>query len=352
MGKGEEVGNAPTPPPLVPLGRSVGDIDAHTVVVRLAISRGEDVGTADMVGLEVAVEVGECGKGVGVGNSTLTLGASEVEGEVDGVAKALRDAERVLVTRPVLVVEGDPLNDTLGVSDPALELEGPKRVGVGRVDPEKMVTLGRPVGVYDGLVVAVPPNLGEDVEPLPNEGVPERHQRGEGVEEGEVADDAENTLLRLPLAESMPLLLAKLVGEVVRVPKWGEEDTVGDPEVVKVGKRGVLDAESEGVYVSITAEAEANRVGDSVSVEVTQRVIVASSEPRGLDEAGMDFVPARGRLGVEVLLPHALMLGLLVAPTPKDGVGLKSGVNVAATVRVVKKGGDAVAAIEPDGVPV
>ena len=122
--------------------------------------------------------------------------------------------------------------------------------------------------------------------------------------------------------------------------------------MVKVGKRGVLDAESEGVYVSITAEAEANRVGDSVSVEVTHAVIVASSEPRGLDEAGMVFVPARGRLGVEVLLPHALMLGLLVAPTPKDGVGLKSGVNVTATVRVVKKGGDAVAAIEPDGVPV
>ena len=222
MGKGEEVGNAPTPPPLLPLGRSVGDNDAHTVVVRLAISRGEDVGTADMVGLGVAVEVGECGKGVGVGNNKLTLGASDVEGEVDGVAKALRDAERVLVTRPVLVVEGDPLNDTLGVSDPALELEGLKRVGVGKVDREKMVTLGRPVGVYDGLVVAVPPNLGEDVESLPNEGVPDRHQRGEGVEEGEVADDAENTLLRLLLAESMPLLLAKLVGEVVRVPKWGE----------------------------------------------------------------------------------------------------------------------------------
>ena len=86
------------------------------------------------MGLRVTLEVGECNKGVGVGNNKLALGASEVVNEVDSVAKALRDAERVLVASPVLVVEGDPLNDTLGVSDPALELEGPKRVGVGAVD--------------------------------------------------------------------------------------------------------------------------------------------------------------------------------------------------------------------------
>ena len=137
-----------------------------------------------------------------------------------------------------------------------------------------------------------PPNLGEDVESLPNEGVPVRHQRGEDVVEGERVDKAEATLLRLPLAELMPLLLAKLLGEVVRVPKRGVEDTLGDPVVVKVGKRGVLDAEVEGEYVSITAEAEASRVGDSESVEVTHVVIVTSNEPLGLDEARAVFVPA------------------------------------------------------------
>jgi hypothetical protein len=213
------------------------------------------------------------------------------------VAKTLWDEERVSVPSPVLVVEGDPLNDTLGVSDPALEMEGTKRVGDGEEDLVKMVILGKLVGVDNKLVVAVaPPSLGEEVESLPNEGVPVRHHRGEDVVEGERVEDADATLLRLPLAERPLLLLAKLLEEVVGVPKWGVEDTLGEPEVVKVGKRGVLEADVEGEYVSINPEAEASSVGDSVSVEVTHVVAVASSEPLGVIEAGTDLEIGRAHV--------------------------------------------------------
>lgn len=133
-----------------------------------------------------------------------------------------------------------------------------------------MVTLGMLVSVLAAVLETVPPApiLGEIVDSVAGEGLPVRHQRGVDEVEGEVVDEIVAPPLRLPLAVVLlaPLLLAKMVEEVVRVPIRAEKDTLGDWEVVKEERGGVADMEVVEELVPSASDTVTCRDGDTVIV--------------------------------------------------------------------------------------